>query len=787
MANDNLPRISYIKSMKKLGLFMDFKHEKGNGDPEFKQYNLIYGFNGSGKTTLARLFNSLEQGKCNEYLDDDGAFTVMLDDGNLVKRDEDRLKGGVIVFNVDFIERNIHWGNRLDGQSLGATPILIPGDQKREQVKKRNDLRKQIKVLTDKSPKTKDEFVKTEAAFSRFKTERAGLIADEVLERGSFQAPQFAKAYSQAKIYSNEEHLKKEEHIGLRALIRETAAPIKLRPLSADALEISGLIQHLEVLCAKTYSGIVAEHLKNHESMLNWVSEGFPYHKEHSPDTCLFCGGELTEENLSNLQKSLDSGFNKIVEEIDVLKQDLEKRRLELLACCDELKTKSEVMPDIKAQYEKTCDVAFVALKKLSSNIEAALGMIEKKSNTPNLAVSIDNRLDTKKNTKCIENANEALAAVNTLIMEHNKAHDGFEKRQSDAKSRIKRHFYHTYQNEYRELGKQANEAEAAAETLKVELINKNRDLNELEKSLQNQGRAAQDINTLLGRFLGHGEITLKSRDQGDGYIFNRNGKPVVKGPLSEGEKNAVALCFFLTKIKEEGKVAKDWIVVLDDPMSSLDSKSLHYAFNLIREELENAHQLFILTHHLNFMNEMKNWLGTRSKDKLDDKGKVKTPASASLLMLDSICDSKRKRRVSTIVKMPPLLTEYSSEYHYLFSLAFDYSQNGALTKDKAFLMPNILRKVLETFLSFKIPNTGDVRSKLESKAVTDLNLDPVKFQALYRLVNLESHAQEIENTSCLPEGFEEYKTMSDELMNLIGEMDSYHFKVMQKASTKLV
>ena len=48
-----LKRISHIKGM---GVFQDFDGSEESGIPEFKNFNLFYGWNYAGKTTISRIF-----------------------------------------------------------------------------------------------------------------------------------------------------------------------------------------------------------------------------------------------------------------------------------------------------------------------------------------------------------------------------------------------------------------------------------------------------------------------------------------------------------------------------------------------------------------------------------------------------------------------------------------------------------------------------------------------------------------------------------------------------------
>jgi len=56
--------ITKISKLKDFGIFHDFSWERKL--PEFKKFNLIYGWNRSGKTTISRVFESPNSTlKCN--------------------------------------------------------------------------------------------------------------------------------------------------------------------------------------------------------------------------------------------------------------------------------------------------------------------------------------------------------------------------------------------------------------------------------------------------------------------------------------------------------------------------------------------------------------------------------------------------------------------------------------------------------------------------------------------------------------------------------------------------
>lgn len=95
---------------------------------ELRQYNLIYGFNGSGKSTLSRLFASLEAGKPDPKLPTGGAFGFTMDDAAAYSSTGPLtgLEKRVLVFNGDFVERNLQW-------TVGkANPVFFIGADQAE-------------------------------------------------------------------------------------------------------------------------------------------------------------------------------------------------------------------------------------------------------------------------------------------------------------------------------------------------------------------------------------------------------------------------------------------------------------------------------------------------------------------------------------------------------------------------------------------------------------------------------------------------------------------------------
>ncbi len=86
--------ITRISKLKSFGIFHDFSW-KDIELPEFKRFNLIYGWNRSGKTTISRIFASCEK-KC---VYDDAKFRLYPEGGEF----EIKTSDNATIKNTDVI------------------------------------------------------------------------------------------------------------------------------------------------------------------------------------------------------------------------------------------------------------------------------------------------------------------------------------------------------------------------------------------------------------------------------------------------------------------------------------------------------------------------------------------------------------------------------------------------------------------------------------------------------------------------------------------------------------
>lgn len=93
----------------------------------------------------------------------------------------------------------------------------------------------------------------------------------------------------------------------------------------------------------------------------------------------------------------------------------------------------------------------------------------------------------------------------------------------------------------------------------------------------------------------GPNRVTFESREQGHEFRYT----------LSEGDKNALSLSVFLAKLSFIPN-PENWIVVFDDPLTSLDSSRRYLTVKQLAKTAEMVGQLLVLTHDAGFAADLE-------------------------------------------------------------------------------------------------------------------------------------------------------------------------------------
>lgn len=165
-------------------------------------------------------------------------------------------------------------------------------------------------------------------------------------------------------------------------------------------------------------------------------------------------------------------------------------------------------------------------------------------------------------------------------------------------------------------------------------------------------------------------------------------------------------------------------------------------------------------------MNETKKWLKKRAEE-----------GKAALLYLRATQNAASDSRSASIVEMPKLIRDYESEYQYLFQLVFEYAKSSDADSPYLYVMPNAMRKVLEVFLAFRVPGPEGLSNKVDNLVAGQYGLDAASVRALDRLVQLESHADNLDDLITFSSmTIEETRAAAEALHELMKRVDKEHY-----------
>jgi wobble nucleotide-excising tRNase len=763
--------IKKFNKIKNLGLvFPDYTWD--TSIPPFKRYNLIYGWNGSGKTTLTRLFGALESGSSPEA---PGLEYECEDTQGNTFRHGSSYNQKIRVFNHDYIEQNIQIR-----QGKARTITLTLGDvnkqtleqietdtkdleQKKSKIKKQNEELERLKKSKDKifSDIAKTIYVAISGVATRnYRKDNA---------EDDFALLPAKEELSEEGLRSKLSEVKQESKSTVEGVSTATVLLDDRRVEISDA--VRNLTSNLENVLAQTVESQIITRLKENPDIATWVETGMGIHKSHNSATCEFCNQALPEKRLHELTGHFNDADRKLKQRLDELGEVTS--RISGTVRNIIFPDQARLYDELQQGYEAKRTEFDQEKSKLLDGLEEIQQLLNKKRGSTTEALKAKDVLDT---TQFIAKMDE----IKKIIDTHNTKTSVFETEKKNGVELLKKHYLSTVYDEVKRL---ESDILMNSESTKVLQDGTDGDItnlgvSQLEKRIfDNQAKissthkACQEINIGLATFLGRNELTFepymeKVVGEGDqeseiatSYLIKRGSEPATG--LSEGEKTAIAFVYFTIHLQDQGFNVANGIVVIDDPVSSLDSNSMYQAFAFLKNSVKDANQVFILTHNFDFLKLVLNWF------KRNDRGR-----DCQYYMIKNRYDDNH--RCAYIDIMDKELREYESEYHYLYKLLKLFESDGTIAQ--SYPIPNIARKVLETFLMFRVPNSDSIYDKLETIRTTT-TFDPVKLTAIYKFTNDQSH---ITGSGFDPALVPETQKNVQYILNMVAEIFPEHAKILE-------
>ena len=329
---------------------------------------------------------------------------------------------------------------------------------------------------------------------------------------------------------------------------------------------------------------------------------------DHTDDDCPFCQQKLPHE----FEKSLEDYFDETFE-------------ADTRALSQFRDTYNSVADGLLAQAQKVLatDCSHLDKDKLDLELQALNAII----------LMNRQRIDHKVASPSIDVALEGLAEIpfriselinsaNLKVSEHNRLVSGFSVEQNKLTDAVWRYLLDVelkdtladYTKDTDRLGKAIDGIAASMDKAAADISTTDAEIAKIETSLTSVRPTVIAINKILKDF-GFRSFSLDPACADNSYRLIRSDGSDAKSTLSEGEKTFVTFLYFYHLLRGSvttSGISTNRIVVIDDPVSSLDSDVLFIVSSLIkklfhevRQKGNNLKQIFVLTHNVHFHKEI--------------------------------------------------------------------------------------------------------------------------------------------------------------------------------------
>jgi len=754
------------------------------GLEEFGRFNLIYGWNGSGKTTLSNLFKAVQAKSPVK----DGEAEFIFDGNRIAGQDlsSDTALPGVRVFNRDSVSRGVF--ESLGGAPGQLPPVYVFGEDSAEKQRQIDALKAQLPALTDAANSASAALSKAQNDLNDYAAASAKSIKNLLVAPGgsfnNYNATDFRTNITRFEQEPPPE-LGSDERAQL--LNMKDAKPLAILPIPVVPFpDLQELQREAKALLAETVVSQVIDELAKSPQSAAWVAEGLALHTDGGDsETCKFCSQPLPPDRLRRIEAHFNDQFRKFTNSLKLLVGKVEAASLALEK--RSMPKGSELYPDLQQEYVSKCQQLDERLGEVRRGLQALANAIRSKQERVFERLVLEDLLTGSNGTVAQDNSllmnllqalnaglpifsemlgKTAFSKIQTIIGRHNSKTETFSEQVKVARSKLHQHELVLVLPGWLEKQKALGDAREKKESENQAKTKAESEIRALETDILEHRQPADELNRELVAYLGHNEIQVAVEDTG--YRLMRRGHYATN--LSEGERTAIAFLYFLKSLDDRSFDLKNGIVVVDDPISSLDSNSIYSAFGFMKRKLHDAGQLFVLTHNFTFLRQVRNWF------KHVNHQKVKPGQPARFYMLRARVDGDG--RSSSIEAMDSFLRDYESEYHYLFKRIVEASslpENDSL--HLYYELPNLARRLLESFLIFKVPNENSLFKRLEA-----VDFDGPKKTRLQRFLDMHSHAE------LIAEGHDEASSLAEapdvlkDLLELIEKCDAEHFQRMKNS-----
>ena len=564
-----------------------------------KPVNFLFGTNGSGKTTIAKVIS--DHGAyptCAIAWQDDTPLQTMVYDQDFVTRnfsDSAEIRGIFTLgeSNIATLQQIAEAKKFIDDQSRDLAGLRrgIAGDN--GSGGKRAELRALESEVTAKcwAQKLKHDAVFA-GAFEGFRNSKEN-FKDKILQESA--------SNSVALVSLDELHQR-------AGTVFEPAPTVESRLPSLEAQDIldcegDPILDQAVVGTQDVGLGAMIQRLGNSD----WVRAGHAFYQANAI-VCPFCQQITTDEFANSLKAYFDDAYEHEVLAI----AELEAR---YRAHCERLQ---ELIRSVLTAPSRFLDVdqAHVVESRLDATIQSNLRLLAAKKREPSQPVTLDSTANGFSAMQTlVDHANEKINA-------HNRTVDRLVDEKRALTAQVWKYLLEAelqldlaaYKKRRAGLTSAIAEMEEKCKAIEKLLADKDAEVKRLEVAVTSVQPTIDAINALLSSVGFHG-FTFARHTSSTAYKLVRGDGSDARKTLSEGEKSFVTFLYFYQLLHgsaSESGVTADRVVVIDDPVSSLDSDITFVVADLIKKLIADIRsgethikQIFVLTHNVYFHREV--------------------------------------------------------------------------------------------------------------------------------------------------------------------------------------
>ncbi|WP_441702670.1 ATP-binding protein [Helicobacter pylori] len=571
---------------------------------DLNSINFIYGTNGSGKTTTSSFLKNLAE---NITPEDKFANSKIEWYGESLK---------IEVYNKQFKEEQFRNSQVKGIFTLGkeTNENLENIESKKESINKEKEKKikneERLKNLTQEKEEKEKKF--TDSCWEKLykKNEEDFKETLEGFKRKEKFKEKILEEFKNNE--HNESEIVKLEKLKENIRIVFSKNQTELVPLECNLTDFDSIENHSiwEQKIVGSGDAIIADLIKK-LSNEDWVAQGREYLSKDG-NACPFCQKEtITEEFKKQLESYFDTSYQESTETIKEKIKDYASRTAEVLERLDEIVKTEQNNLQTKLDTE--------IFKRIIETLRSKINGNWQKMHDKSKEMSRSFKLESTKNE--IEEIKDLIDTANQQIANHNETIKDTKNQKKICVEQTWKFLVNEFKSDIQKYNKKYCGLEKGINNLKKE-ISENQEkierleneIRELEKNMVSIKPIVNEINALLKGY-GFTNFGLACTEDEKSYRIQREDGQLVGETLSEGEVTFITFLYYyhLTKGSlKENDISKNKVLVIDDPISSLDSNILFIVSVLVKdlmketmEEKTNIKQVIILTHNTYFYKEI--------------------------------------------------------------------------------------------------------------------------------------------------------------------------------------